>query len=247
MTNHHPVLPDHRPLAIVHRGGNSPEQADRAMAIGVDMLETDIWPFHGRLEVRHSKTIGPIPIYWEKWYIVSWFGKQRVLRDLLAYTPVDARLFIDLKGTLPRLGERVVRTIQRVQPEREIVLCGRAWSLLDRVARIPNVHVFYSVGTEDELAKVWSKLETAPTPAVSINYGLLTEETVARLNALKATIIAWTVNDPEIAKTLFALGVDGFTSDNHEMLERIVRLRERAFEQEEPEELPEEPERKGEE
>jgi glycerophosphoryl diester phosphodiesterase len=70
---------------------------------------------------------------------------------------------------------------------------------------------------------------------------LLAEETVARLHALDTTIIAWTVNDPAIARTLFELGVDGFTSDNQEMLAAIAQRRERAFDQNPAADLPEEP------
>ena len=75
MPNQHPILPNHRPLAIAHRGGNSLDEARAAIAYGADMLETDVWPHRGRLEVRHVKTIGPWPIYWEKWYIDS-IGKR---------------------------------------------------------------------------------------------------------------------------------------------------------------------------
>jgi glycerophosphoryl diester phosphodiesterase len=246
MVHDHPVLPDYRPLAIAHRAGNDLKRAVEAHADGADMLETDIWPFHGRLEVRHTKTIGPLPIYWEKWCIVSIGGRQMNLSELLEGAPADARLFLDLKGQFPRLGHRVVRTIKRIQPERQIVVCGRSWRQLDAIASVPNVHVFYSVGDEDQLSRVWTKLEGQRHRAVSINYGLLTEDTVARFNDLRATIIAWTVNDPAVARSLFKLGVDGFTTDNRELLSRISRLRERAFVGAGVAELPGEPEKKSE-
>jgi len=247
MSSSHPILPDHRPLAIAHRAGNDLVAARDALDLGADMLEADIWPFHGRLEVRHAKTIGPLPVYWEKWYIESIGARQMRLPELVRGTPPEARLFLDLKGHFPRLGQRVVKTIQRIQEDREIILCGRAWRQLDPIEKLPHVHVFYSVGDEDQLARVWSRLEAQANPAVSINYGLLTEEVVKRLNALNTTTIAWTVNDPALAKTLFELGVDGFTSDNKELLARIARLRERAFDGDYMAELPEEPDRKGEE
>ena len=95
------------------------------------------------------------------------------------------------------------------------------------------------VGEEKELANVWSRLEQQQHLAVSIHHGLLTEATLARLKELRTTIVAWTVNEPEIAKSLFGHGVDGFTSDNAEMLARIVRLRERAFDESPAGDLPE--------
>jgi glycerophosphoryl diester phosphodiesterase len=242
MPNSHPILPDHRPLAIAHRGGNSLDEARAAIAYGADMLETDVWPYRGRLEVRHVKTIGPLPIYWEKWYIDSIGRRQMRLRELLDGVPAEVRLFLDLKGRNPDLGKRVIAAIAELQAEREIILCGRSWSQLDPIEVLPNVHVFYSVGEEQELANVWSRLERQQHPAVSIHHGLLTEATLARLNELGTTIVAWTVNDAEIAKSLFAHGVDGFTSDNAEMLARIVRLRERAFDESPAGDLPQKPE-----
>jgi len=238
----HPILPNHRPLAIAHRAGNTIAAAAEAIRLGVDMLEADVWPFLGRLEVRHAKTLGPLPIYWEKWYIESVGGRPPRLEDILRGTPSSARLFLDLKGHQPQLGQRVVSLIQRVQPERDIIICGRAWRQLDRIADTPNVHVFYSVGEESELAKVWSHLERVSQPAISINHGLLTEETLARLRELNTTVIAWTVNDSDLAATLFERGVDGFTSDNLQMLGRIVARRERAFAGKTEVELPEQPE-----
>lgn len=242
MYSTHPILPNHRPLAIQHRAGNFLAAAAQAIALGVDMLECDLWPFMGRLEIRHAKTIGPLPIYWEKWHIESIGGRQLSLKQLLLGTPASARLFIDLKGHHPRLGQRVVTNLQRIQPEREIIICGRAWRQLDRIVDVPNVHVFFSVGTEEELARVWPRLERAHQPAISIDYGLLTDETLDRLHNLGATIIAWTVNDPDIAGTLFKRGVDGFTSDNLDLLQRIVTRREHAFDTTGTVELPEEPE-----
>ncbi|MBA3275374.1 MAG: glycerophosphodiester phosphodiesterase, partial [Chloroflexia bacterium] len=225
----HPVLPDHRPLAIAHRAGNNLDAARAAIAAGVDMLEADVWPRLGRLEIRHVKSIGPLPIYWERWYIDSIGGRHVRLDELIEGLPPDVRLFLDLKGLHPWLGRRVVNAIREIQKDLEIVVCGRNWRHLDPVARLPNVHIFYSIGDEKQLANVWDRLGRQTNPAVSIHHRLLTEETVARFKNLGTTIIAWTVNDPAIARALFQLGVDGFTSDNREMLADIVSRREHVF------------------
>ncbi|MEJ7900555.1 MAG: glycerophosphodiester phosphodiesterase [Thermomicrobiales bacterium] len=241
MTAKHPILPAHRPLAIAHRAGNNLKLAHVAIEYGADMLETDVWPRLGQLEIRHLKTIGPLPIYWEKWYIDSIGGRQVQLDELVRALPPETRLFLDLKGPNPCLGHRVVEAIAKIQNDRDIILCGRNWRQLDPIERLPNVHVFYSVGDEKQLDRVWQKLQGQAHPAVSIHYRLLTEETIARLHDLHTTIIAWTVNDPAIARSLFELGVDGFTSDNQEMLAAIAQRRERAFDDEPARSLPDEP------
>jgi glycerophosphoryl diester phosphodiesterase len=237
----HPALPDARPLAIAHRAGNNLELAVAAIELGVDLLETDIWNHLGQLEIRHLKTLGPIPLMWDRWYIAGFGGKRMRLSELLEGLSADARLFLDLKGQHPRLGRRIVDSIHSHHPERQILVCGRTWRQLDPIAKRPNVFVFYSVGDERQLAKVWSKLDGMAHPAISIHYRLLTEDVVARLKELETTIIAWTVNDPAIARSLFERGVDGFTSDNLDMLARIARHRERAFDDELAAELPAEP------
>ena len=91
------------------------------------------------------------------------------------------------------------------------------------------------------MAKVWSRLEQQAAPAISIHYGLLTEAVIARLNELRTTVIAWTVNDVAIANSLFERGIDGFTSDNHDLLAQIVRYRERAFDDDPEAPLPRTP------
>lgn len=225
----HPILPNHRPLAIAHRWGNSISTSLAAIEAGFDMIETDLWPFHGRLEIRHAKSIGPLPVYWEKWYIEGIGNHQLQLAELVRALPPTAPLFIDFKGTLPWLGERAIEAIEEIQQGRQVIVCGRAWTQLDPIESLPNVHAFYSVGTEAELPLVWEKLEAQENPAISIHHGLLDDDTMERLNGLGTTIVAWTVNDPAVAANLFRRGVDGFTSDNVELLQRIVTYREHAF------------------
>ncbi|HYI25971.1 MAG TPA: glycerophosphodiester phosphodiesterase [Thermomicrobiales bacterium] len=241
MPNSHPILPDHRPLAIAHRGANSASKAQHAIELGADMLELDIWPRLWRLEVRHDKTIGPLPIFWEKWRIERFGGRPPELQDILEATPVETRLFLDLKGSNPNLGQRVVSAVTSIQPGRDIILCGRAWRQLDRVEPLEHVNVFYSVGTEDELAGIWPRLESQAAPAISIHHGLLTEPVLARLANLRTTVIAWTVNDLAIAKSLFERGVDGFTSDDDDLITQIVQLREHAFDDDPEARLPRTP------
>lgn len=227
----HPALPAHRPLAISHRGGNSVDGALKAIALGADMVETDIWVHRGRLEVRHVKTMGPIPLLWDRWELHRGWGHRLVLEEVMRATPEDYPLFLDLKGHDLSLAPRIVKAIGDAQPRRPIVLCGRHWPQMEAVEADPDVWVFYSVGTEEELTGVWPWLARQEHPAISISYHLLSPQVIHELKDAGATIIAWTVNEPAIARDLYRLGVDGFTTDNWELLERIARLRGHAFDE----------------
>ncbi len=225
----HLDFPAERPLAIAHRAGNSLALAQAAIAAGADMLETDVWTHRSRLEVRHAQRLWHLPLLWDNHRLVPAWRHQLELKEMLQWLPITTRLFLDLKGLAPSLGERVVDLVEQVQPERQIILCGRTWAQFDAIAAHPRVSCFYSIGDATELAAVWGRLETMSMPAVSLQKDLATTDVMARLNALNTTVICWTVNDLHEARRLHALGVDGFTSDNLDLIERIAQHREMAM------------------
>jgi glycerophosphoryl diester phosphodiesterase len=221
MQTRHPDLPQHRPLTIVHRAGNSVREAQRAATIGCDLIETDIWSRAGRLEVRHMHRLGPLPILWEKWRVrLGW--RRLTLHTLLDALDNEAQLFLDLKGDNPDLGLTIVELLRTHAPAGKAVLCGRNYSQLDPVVGEPGVTAFYSVGELKEFAAAWSRLERMEWPEISIHRKLATPETINRLKQMQATIVCWDVNTTEHARRLHELGVDGFTSDNLCMLRRIA-------------------------
>lgn len=234
MPRFHPVLPEDRPLVIAHRAGNELHEAKAAFAAGADLIETDIWRYRKRLELRHIKTMGPVPLLWDRWELHRGWGPRFQLAHLLDDLPVSARLFLDLKGTDTQLPLDIVAYIREKQPERRIILCGRTWAQLDRVAEEQDVTIFYSVGSDEELAAIWSRLDRMEHPAISINKRYLNAESVARFKERDVTIVTWTVNTFAEAKALHALGVDGFTTDNPELIRWIPRERERALERPDP-------------
>lgn len=221
----HPRLSAARPLVIAHRAGNELEVARRAEEFGADLIEADVWHYRGRLELRHVKTMGPIPLLWDRWTLEPGWGHRLVLAELLAATRAETRLLIDLKGNNTSLAPRVVATIRALQPARQIILCGRNWAQLDPVATDDDVTIFYSVGSDDELRAVWAKLARTAHPAVSIHARFLTAELARRFHDARTTVISWPINDLVLARHLFDLGVDGFTTDNLALLQTIARER----------------------
>ncbi|MGC4191142.1 MAG: glycerophosphodiester phosphodiesterase [Thermomicrobiales bacterium] len=223
------AIPRHRPLAIAHRAGNLGRLAERAIAHGADMLETDVWLHRDILEVRHDERVSilgwELPLLHDGWR-VHWLSRSlRRIESLLNETPIDIRLFLDLKGSSPLLGERLVEWINANQPERPVIVCGRSWDQLDAIEPLPNVLAVYSVGDERELAAFWQHAGRLDFPAISLRHTLATPDVMARLKGMGALVICWTVNDPVRMETLRALGVDGFTTDNLDLIDRIVRER----------------------
>lgn len=224
MPHPHPALPSHRPLVIAHRAGNSIDLAKKAIDQGADMLEADVWRFNRRLEVRHLKTMGPVPLLWDRWMLAPGWTPRLQLHVLLEATPSDARIMFDLKGNDPMLAPDIAQTIRDIQPEREIIMCSRFWTHLDRVKDDPGIHRIYSIGSEEERAMVWSRLEAMEHPAVSIHRELINPSTARRFDEMGVTAVSWGAYTPDEARMLLGYGVDGLTVNEGPLRDWLLSL-----------------------
>lgn len=211
MPHRHPALPDHRPLVIAHRAANSLDGVARAVQRGVDMLEADVWRYNRRLEIRHLKTMGRVPLLWDRWTLAPGWTSRLTLPDLLSASPEGTRIMFDLKGHDPMLAPSMVRAIRDRQPERAIIMCTRFWAQLDRVSNERDVHRIYSIGSEQERGAIWSRLDAMEHPAVSIHRALVTPAISRRFAEIGVTVIVWDVTTRDQARRMLDLGVDGLT------------------------------------
>lgn len=215
-----------KPFASAHRAGNSRKQALRAIEAGADLLETDIWLHKGRLELRHKQTLGPIPILWEKWSIAPGWTPRYTLRDLLQDVPEEILLFLDFKGSEIDLGPKVLKELQHSAPDRVVAICGRNYPQLQTIAEASNIICFYSVGDEEEWPEAQRLIAASDYPALSIESSLATPERINWINDIGGTVVCWNVESEQQMHELRALGVHGFTTDNHDLIARIRELRE---------------------
>lgn len=218
-----------KPFSSAHRAGNSRQAAVRAIEAGADLIETDIWLHRGRLELRHKQTLGPIPILWERWAIEPGWKPRYLLRDLLHDVPEDVLIFLDFKGKAMGLGPAVVKELEQYAPNRLVATCGRNYPQLQTIDDHPNIITFYSVGDDEEWPIAQELIRTSSTPALSIRADLATPERIDWMNQLGGPVVCWGVENPEEMDRLTAIGVDGFTTDNPSIIEKVRQLREENF------------------
>ncbi|MDQ4044804.1 MAG: hypothetical protein M3173_05075 [Chloroflexota bacterium] len=211
MPHYHPLLPVHRPLVIAHRAGNQPARAKRAIERGVDMLEADVWRYRKNLEVRHLKTLGPLPILWDRWELRPGWTPRLHLAELLRETPPTIPIMLDLKGRDPNLAADILETMRQEHIEHEIVMCTRNWLHLDRIHDAGDVHRIYSVGSQQERDAIFSRVETMEHPAVSIHHDLVTPALMRRFDEAGVTVISWGATTRTEVDLLLSLGIDGIT------------------------------------
>lgn len=213
------------PLAIAHRAGNSLPALRAAVELGADVLELDVHSHQGRLEVRHLKTMGPLPFLWDRWELVPAWVRQLRFEELLAAAGPDVLLMVDLKGT-GDVGTDVAQALHEQAPGREVIVCSRWWPSVDSFAGADWVRPVLSARTRRELGRLRARLRQAPAPyGVSVHRSLLTESLVAELRERVEVVMTWPVNDAETLDALLTLGVNGIISDELAVLQTLLERR----------------------
>ncbi len=197
---------------MAHRAGNRLVDLRAAEKAGTTLVEADVRLYRGRLEVRHLKSAGPLPVLWDRWQLAPTWRDRLSLGALLEATGEQTELMLDLKGPRRRLAELVVDTLRPYLDTRRVIVCARWWRLLEPFADLP-VRRIHSVGTRRQLGRIVSRGGDHRLDGVAVHSRLLDEGVVAELRRVADVVMTWPVNTPERAGELLRLGVDGLISD----------------------------------
>ena len=209
---------------MAHRAGNRLDRLREAERADVALVEADIRLFHGRAEVRHLKTVGPLPIYWDRWTIASPLRRSLVLSELLRATDVATELMLDLKGRRSRLAEIVRDEIEPHLPGRRFTICARSWHLLDVFEGLP-VRRLASARSPRQVRALLHRFADTGVDGVSVHERLLDARAVAELRTVAGMVLTWPVNAPARARELMGIGVDGLISDHAALISPLVTAR----------------------
>lgn len=214
------------PLTVAHRAGNDLAALREACSAGVDLVEADVRYHRGRLEVRHLKTMGPVPLLWDRWALTPAWTSRFLLQDLLPVTPPDCELMLDVKGGGEEFPRDVVRVVRELMPNRGYSVCSQFWNLLEAFHEDPHARIVHSIGSRRMLREVLPRLEGHRSDSVSIHMKLLTPAVVEDLLQRVSLIMTWPVNRESDLRRLQSWGVNGFISDRLDLLRMLVAERE---------------------
>lgn len=211
-------MPEFVPLLVAHRAGNDLQTLRRAEAASVDLVEVDVWYWRGSVEARHSKTMGPVPLLWDRWMLAPGWTPRLMLDDVLRAAQPDTEFMLDLKGTSARLPELVAEAMRRLRPARPYTVSSQSWELLEPFVGMEHVRVVYSIGNVRMLRAIPRWLRGRVADGVGINQRVLTPARVTMLRELAASVFTWSVNDRVRSDELVAWGVTGLISDRYELV-----------------------------
>jgi hypothetical protein len=177
----------------------------------VALVEADVRLWRGRAEVRHLKTIGPLPILWDRWRLANPFAPRLQLQALLAAAAPATSLLLDLKGRDERLSRLV---LEALPPGRPVTVCARSQRLMEPFRERPEVRCFHSVGSRRQLRRLLGRPENVRLDGVSVHARLLDEHVVSALLIRADTILTWPVDTAVRAAELARLGVHGLISND---------------------------------
>lgn len=195
-----------------------------AVGGGAHAIEADVHLYRGRLEVRHARTIGPLPILVDRWE-VRWSRRHRpTLNDLLEHMPAGYVLILDLKGRSQALA-RAVRSVvqQRIAHGEAVMVCARHWPLLDSFAGIAGVTAIHSVGRASQLRRLLREHPSGDELAISIHQRLLAAPVIDELLGRANLVMSWPINCPARAAELLDAGIHGLISDDPTRIAPIIR------------------------
>ena len=131
------------------------------------MPSFDLWLHRGRLEVRHAKTVGPLPLLRERWRLSPGWGARLELDAVIEAAGGDVRLMVDLKSETLALSEAVAATFDRRLPGAPYAVTTREWWLLEPFEGREHVCLIPSAAWPEELAELLPALGSATTPSPS--------------------------------------------------------------------------------
>jgi glycerophosphoryl diester phosphodiesterase len=215
-------------LAIAHRAGNSLAGLHEANLLGADIIECDVHAHRGRIEVRHLKTAGPLPFLWDRWELASARAPRLGLAELLQAAQDGTLFMLDLKGRHAATGRIVAELLHESGHHRDVLVCGRHWPTVERVAELSWVRPVLSARNRAERAALLRRL-AAPgrvTPyGVSLHRSLLDEGLVARLRTQVEAVMTWPVDDLATLDLVVGLGANGVITNESAILREVMRRR----------------------
>ncbi len=209
-------------LAIAHRAGNDLETLRAAALLGADVIESDVHLTSGRLEIRHEKSLGPLPWTWDRWYLRRVKEERLLLEHVMDALPPRQTVMLDLKG-VGKVGSTVVRHLHARNPEHPILVCARWWPSVAPFRGIPWAKVMLSARGRTELARLRRLLSTGTGPdGVSMHLSLLTPALVKEVKERGSWVYTWPVDDAASLARAYEVGVDGVITKDLEIVREVV-------------------------
>lgn len=219
-------------LVIGHRGAmgheveNTLESIQKAMDLGVDMTEIDVFKIKdGEIVVFHDDTVdrltdgtGNIEGYdLDSLKQLSMDKNRKIptLKEVLDLIDNKIALNIELKGA--GTAESVNNIVEDYVANKgwsldNVVISSFKWDELENMRKVnPNIQI--AVLTDKDPLDAISEAEKLGAVAINPHFKMLTKDNTAQIHEKGLKVYPWTINEPEDIQTMIAFGVDGIITN----------------------------------
>ncbi|MEW2921211.1 glycerophosphodiester phosphodiesterase family protein [Muricauda sp. ANG21] len=225
-------MKDSKPLVIGHRGAMGHETENtlvsikKAMDLGVDMIEIDVFRIDsGEIAVFHDRTVDRLTngsgmiedynMFAMRQLVVEGGHRIPILQDVLKLINNQVALNIELKGY--KTAEKVNQVINYYISNRgwsadNIIISSFIWDELREMRKI-NPDIKIAVLTEEDPLQAIEVAKELNAVAINPNYTTLTAENTAKIQDEGLKVYTWTVNKPEDIQRMKDFGVDGIITN----------------------------------
>lgn len=191
---------------IIAHGTDTLDEARRAVQreIGIEIdLSERLFLLFPKANVQHHGFLGKIGV-----------GKNP--KPFLKLETNGHRFFVDIKHPRPSPGYK--ERLSNLLENRPVCICGVDWELISQICKNHNRLPFYTLRETNHIERIRRILPTLEPPAgFSVEHNLITPDFMEEFGG-KALIFAWAINDPQRAREMAQLGVDGIFSDDYEAI-----------------------------
>ena len=223
---------ENKPLVIGHRGAmgheteNTLASVQKALDLGVDMIEIDVFKIQsGEIVVFHDETVDRLAnsggriedytIFDLRQLTLDGGHKIPMLQDVLKLIDNKVSLNIELKGA--NTSDRVNFIMDYYIKEKgwspeNFIISSFNWEELKEMRKI-NKNVAIAVLTEDEPEDAIPIAKELNAQAINPNFKSLTAENSLAIKEAGFKIYVWTVNEPQDINAMKRLDVDGIITN----------------------------------
>nr|WP_297787093.1 glycerophosphodiester phosphodiesterase family protein [uncultured Allomuricauda sp.] len=221
-----------KPLVVGHRGAmgheteNTLPSIEKAMELGVDMIEIDVFKIKsGEIVVFHDDQVdrltdsqGDIEEYdLDSLKQLTLKGNHKIpeLADVLDLMDNKVQLNIELKGagTADKVNQIVNEYIEdHGWSQDNFVISSFKWDELKDMRGI-NKGIKIAVLTSDDPLGAIEVAKELNAVAINPNYKTLTKKNTAKIHSEGLKVYTWTVNEPEDIEKMMEFGVDGIITN----------------------------------
>jgi glycerophosphoryl diester phosphodiesterase len=218
-------------IRIGHRGAaalapeNTIESIERALELGVDMVELDVLPLaDGTLVLVHDLPPDPrgLPTLDDALSVLSERADAGVMLDVkrpgyeAALVEAVRRHGLVERTLVSSCYARSVRLLGELEPslQRGLTYPFDRLGVSSRPLLRPAIGAGLGILRAALPRRIGRLLVRADASVATLNYAVISAAVVRSCHARGAQVLAWTVDDPVVAARLAALGVDGIISDD---------------------------------